>query len=602
MTISALIHQYRSAPDKTVKREDPRHAAWWITRCGQEPVSVLTTARILGLVDRLGASGRSPSTVGYYLRFLRRVTAWAAAHGILSADPCAGMALPKERRLALRVLTEDEERKLCSSLGDPYAWWVRFAILTGLKQSEQFTLRWRDVDLEHASLFLPHPKTNGITSLPLSEEAVAILRQLRQIHPPSLWVFPDLQNPFRVVNVHAFYASRWVNALHRAGLSWCAWKDLRHTCGVRLAQQGLSVNEITRRLRQREVRQAYHYRAWRPDGPPKPAGPPHPRQPVFAAPHNAELHDVITRDHEAAPVTFGEAARLYACHHLGQRPSRLNFERIYMQFWQPWVDRPLNTLTKKDVLVWYLSLSATPTHANKALKFLCGLYNWTRKLEITTGPNPATGLPKYSSSSRARFLSVEELHRVMTGLPYLPLKQRAFLLVLLLTGARRSEVLRMRWVDVDVALRLWRKVLTKNGTPHFVPLPTQVMEVLQQLPRTSEWVFSGAKGRAWSAATVAKLWGILRRRWNLDDVTIHDLRRTCASYLAISGENLPTIQHVLNHHSLAPTSIYARLNIRAVDSALQGQADRFCALQTAPAQEGLHRTPIPHLIDANGQG
>ena len=62
----------------------------------------------------------------------------------------------------------------------------------------------------------------------------------------------------------------------------------------------------------------------------------------------------------------------------------------------------------------------------------------------------------------------------------------------------------------------------------------------------------------------------------MGDVCLHDLRRTCASYLAIQGENLPVIQSVLNHRSLAPTSIYARLNTMATDRALQAQADRFC--------------------------
>ena len=78
-------------------------------------------------------------------------------------------------------------------------------------------------------------------------------------------------------------------------------------------------------------------------------------------------------------------------------------------------------------------------------------------------------------------------------------------------------------------------------------------------------------------ASITKQWGLFRHRLNLDDVTLHDLRRTCASYLAIAGENLPTIQHVLNHRSLGPTAIYARLNTKAVDRALQRQADRFTA-------------------------
>jgi hypothetical protein len=53
--------------------------------------------------------------------------------------------------------------------------------------------------------------------------------------------------------------------------------------------------------------------------------------------------------------------------------------------------------------------------------------------------------------------------------------------------------------------------------------------------------------------------------------------------LSIEGENLPAIQNILNHKSLAPTSIYARLNVKAVDRALQSQADRFSSLATGLA-------------------
>jgi hypothetical protein len=44
-----------------------------------------------------------------------------------------------------------------------------------------------------------------------------------------MWVFPDLKNPFRPVNIHAFYVGRWVDAVRQAGIPWVAWKDLRHT-------------------------------------------------------------------------------------------------------------------------------------------------------------------------------------------------------------------------------------------------------------------------------------------------------------------------------------------------------------------------------------
>ncbi|HSL04211.1 MAG TPA: tyrosine-type recombinase/integrase [Nitrospiraceae bacterium] len=89
------------------------------------------------------------------------------------------------------------------------------------------------------------------------------------------------------------------------------------------------------------------------------------------------------------------------------------------------------------------------------------------------------------------------------------------------------------------------------------PLPVQAVEALATLPRNPEWVFPGDSGKPWSLGSVQKVWYKIRRQWNIEDVTIQDLRRTCASYLAIKVENLPTIQSVLNHKSLAHTAIYA---------------------------------------------
>jgi len=202
-------------------------------------------------------------------------------------------------------------------------------------------------------------------------------------------------------------------------------------------------------------------------------------------------------------------------------------------------------------------------------------------------------MKKYHQVARERFMDAQEVQRFMDGLSQLPAKPQACLLVLLLTGCRMGEALKMRWMDIDQTTRLWRKGRTKNGSSHVVPLPHQVMETLSCLPRQSEWVFPGNDGNHWSSASMSKIWLRVRQQWNLGDVRIHDLRRTAASYLAISGENLPTIQNVLNHRSLTPTAIYARLNTKAVDRALQAQADRFCSLVNPAVQEEIEgREPV----------
>jgi hypothetical protein len=126
-------------------------------------------------------------------------------------------------------------------------------------------------------------------------------------------------------------------------------------------------------MRQRETRQAYTYRALQPDGTKAPQ-PQHPRQPVFVALPEEELHSIIARDLSAAPLSFREVAQLYAVHHLGQHPARLDFERCFNQYWQPWADRSLTSLTKKEVLVWLWGFTKTPAHGNEARSLLKSMF------------------------------------------------------------------------------------------------------------------------------------------------------------------------------------------------------------------------------------
>ncbi|BFU94313.1 MAG: hypothetical protein NTNFB02_10350 [Nitrospira sp.] len=593
MTVRELIQAYQAA-DTPRQRDEDRLAWWWIEQLGDCPAPALTTEQIQQHIQTPIHRRRSPWTSNFYLRFLRRVCAWAVQRSILLADPCATIPLPKDRPVTLRVLTEDEEGRLCEELGQPYALWVRVAIQTGLEQSVQFAVQWQDVHLERAwcQIARPHPR-----KVPLSAEAVLILRELQQIHPPSVWVFPDLRDPTRPANIHSFYVRRWETALRRAGIPRCAWKDLRHTCGVRLAKQGMRPAEIAARLGQRELRQCYYYRAWQPGTPYVARHAVRKNGLVFADLAARQLQQLLTRDHRSAPLTFHELCHLYAVHQLRHRPSRPQFDRIFRQSFQHWSGRPAESVTRKEIRAWHASLASRPSHANKALTFLRSAYNLASDFELITCANPTLRIKRYPSAPRERFLVLDETKRFLDGLQYLPLKQRAYLLTLFLTGARKSEVRTMQWHEIDFQTRLWRKPTTKTGVSHLVPVPVQAIEMLQQLPRNSPWIFRGTKGRPWSAQTVDTFWHVFRRRWKLEDIRLHDLRRTCASYLAISGENLPTIQNVLNHRNLTHTSIYARLNVKAVDRALQRQADRLFGIgQNEISIREMH----PMIIDRSG--
>ena len=155
----------------------------------------------------------------------------------------------------------------------------------------------------------------------------------------------------------------------------------------------------------------------------------------------------------------------------------------------------------------------------------------------------------------------------------------------LLTGARRSEVLTMKWEDLDLQQAIWRIPDTKAGRPHTIPLPIPVIQELLKLPRLegNPFVFCGRWGRS-HLINVSKLWRRIRKEAGLDDVRIHDLRRTLGSWLVAAGASLPLIGKALNHSNQGTTAIYARLQLDPVRVALEANATRM--LEHVPGKEG----------------
>lgn len=118
--------------------------------------------------------------------------------------------------------------------------------------------------------------------------------------------------------------------------------------------------------------------------------------------------------------------------------------------------------------------------------------------------------------------------------------------LLLLTGARKSEILRARWENVRTDLRLLIVPLSKSGRPRHIPLSAAAIAVLRALPRVpgSPWLFPGkAPGKPLS--DLYSFWNSIRKELGLDGVRIHDLRHSYASFLVNSGHSLYEVQKLL---------------------------------------------------------
>jgi integrase len=185
--------------------------------------------------------------------------------------------------------------------------------------------------------------------------------------------------------------------------------------------------------------------------------------------------------------------------------------------------------------------------------------------------NPAQGV-KISGKKvkRDRFLQTDELPRFFAALAEEPSDtMRDFILLALLTGARRANVCEMHWREISLTDSVWRIPETKNGEPQNVTLCPEAVTILDARKGSTAGGFvfpgDGATGHIVeprkAVERVMDMAGIPFGRKAINGVTLHDLRRTLGSWQARTGASLLIIGKSLNHKSQATTAIYARLDL-----------------------------------------
>jgi integrase len=161
-----------------------------------------------------------------------------------------------------------------------------------------------------------------------------------------------------------------------------------------------------------------------------------------------------------------------------------------------------------------------------------------------------------------RFLSPEETTRLKDALAASPNRDLASIVgLLLVTGARKTEVLEARWEQFDLERRQWRVPRAKSGYHRFIPISDAALQLLQAraaLGVESPWVFPNpTTGKPY--VEIYNAWNTARRQAGLADVRIHDLRHSFASSLVNGGTPLYEVQKLLGHASIRTTERYAHL-------------------------------------------
>jgi integrase len=274
-----------------------------------------------------------------------------------------------------------------------------------------------------------------------------------------------------------------------------------------------------------------------------------------AAPTVAELcnrfeDEHLPRKRESTAGDYARMLRLYVRPALGRlKVADVRFEDI---------DRLHRKVTAAD----------HPYRANRLAAILSKMF----ALAIRWGmreDNPVRGIERNTEYLRRRYLSADELARLIKALAEYPDQQTANIFrLLLLCGARRGEVLSMRWADLDLTAGIWSKPpsSTKQKEHHQVPLSAPVRQLLSEIRAAQSakhrvlgtYVFPGP-GSSGHIVEVKKGWRSLCKAADITGLRIHDLRHSFASQLASGGASLPLIGALLGHSNPSTTQRYAHL-------------------------------------------
>ena len=194
------------------------------------------------------------------------------------------------------------------------------------------------------------------------------------------------------------------------------------------------------------------------------------------------------------------------------------------------------------------------------------------------GYNPCTRIKEYKSKSRDRFLEGDERPKFFEALGEEPnTTARDYILASLLTGARRTNVLEMRWDEINLERKEWLIPETKNGESQRLPLISAMLTLLKDRKvkgGDSEWVFP-SHGSTGHLTNPDKTWKRVLSRAGIEDVRgtwLRDLRRSMVSWQANTGASLSVIGKSLNHKNVNTTAIYARLALDPVRESMEKAA------------------------------
>jgi integrase len=213
-----------------------------------------------------------------------------------------------------------------------------------------------------------------------------------------------------------------------------------------------------------------------------------------------------------------------------------------------------------DKLHTKVTQAGSPYAANRTVAVLSRMFSLAIRWGLRSD-NPARGIERNAETKRKRYLKGDEWVRLTEALAKHANRQFANIIrVLILTGARKGEVLGMKWADLDLDRGTWSKPgsTTKQKTDHVVPLSVQVVQLLNDIETRGEFIFPSV-GKTGHVTDIQRPWDALCKSAAITGLRIHDLRHSFASQLINSGHGLALIGALLGHSNPNTTARYSHL-------------------------------------------
>lgn len=245
------------------------------------------------------------------------------------------------------------------------------------------------------------------------------------------------------------------------------------------------------------------------------------------------------------------------------------------------VDRLLNSLRQKN----YASGTV-----GRALVLLRHIFNLARRWKVAgVGDNPTGGFTVPADVQRSRYLTKDEAARLITSIKTDENRMAATaILALLMTGARRNEITQAKWDYVNWDDSTLLVPLAKSGHPRTITLISSALELLRSIERVdgNPYIFPAARTGKPSPHLFFP-WDRIRKRAGLEDVRLHDLRHSFASFLVNRGASLYRVQKLLGHAHSRSTARYSHLS----KESLAETAETLVSILDLKGETALEKPP-----------